>query len=383
MGVCFDYLRNGISYFRKLSCEYLKLSLSPTHSLEEGELGWNADEGCAQIGLPGGNVILQIGQEVMVPRRVKNNSGVDIKNGNLVYISGGDGNNAYVTLAQADAHATSCGTIAMATEDIDDGAKGYCTTFGLVRGETAQPIDTSSYSAGDLLFLSASTAGAFTDTMPVHPNYVVRAGFVFKSHASEGVVLVRIDDATSAQCVAGGDTVVYDDIQTSISNIRVPASNAPTERLYNGGVGGGVTFPFLGFSVSDYLYFDMQTPHAALINSILEQHLHITTPTDGSGSRFKFQLDVIACPINGTWAVPTGSPFTAEKTMDSDLTDTQMYFDVADIPAVNTTVSTLYKCKLTRIAATQDEYGGEVYVSFLDGHYQKDSLGSRSETSKS
>ena len=379
--ICIDEVTDNQLYFETLKAITLGYDLTNTTTPTEGQTNWNSTDGALQTGLAGGNVVLQHGMEVVVPRRVKNTSGADIANGDLVYITGGSGNNAYIAKADASTHATSCGTIAMATEDIDDNAFGWCTTFGLVRGSEAQPIDTSSYSAGDVLFLS-TTAGAFTDTMPVHPNYVVRCGFVFRSHATEGVILVRIDDATSATCIAGGDTIVYDDIQVGISNIRIPPSSAPTERLYNGGIGGGVTFPFLGFAVNDYLYFDMQTPHSALINSILESHIHYTTPGNGTGDKFKFQLDLIACPIGGNWAVPTGSPFTAERTMDSDDSNSQMYFDIADIPAVNSTVSTLYKCKLTRIAASADEYAGEVYVSFLDGHYQKDSLGSRNETSK-
>lgn len=68
--------------------------------------------------------------------------------------------------------------------------------------------------------------------------------------------------------------------------------------------------------------------------------------------------------------------------MTSDLSNTQHYFQLANIPASNTTVSTIYKCKLTRIAATADEYAGEIYVTGIDCHYKKDSLGSRNETSK-
>jgi hypothetical protein len=313
---------------------------------------------------------------------VKNSTGADMSNGDLVYISGGSGVNVNVTLAKGDASATAEPTIAMLTEDIPNNGQGWATAFGLVRGSTAQPIDTSSYSVGDVLYLSAATAGAWTDTMPAHPNYSSRIGTVFRSHATEGVIFVNIEEPICARKIAGGEDAVWDDVQVGISNIRIPPSSAPTERLYAAGIGSGVTFPFLGFAVNDYLYFDIQTPHSMLISSVLDSHIHYTTPSDGTGSRFRFQLDVIASPINGTWAVPTGSPFTSEKVMGADDSTSQQYFEIAEIPAVNTTVSTLYKCKLTRIAATQDEYGAEVYVSFLDSHYQKDSLGSRNETSK-
>jgi hypothetical protein len=348
----------------------------------EGRMFWDSTAGTVSVGMPGGEVNLQVGQEMFLPRRVKNKSGVDMKNGQLVYMSGGSGVNVYVTLARADAHDTAHPTIAMLTEDIDDNATGYATTFGLVRGSTAQPINTSAYDPGDVLYLDPSTAGAFTGTMPVHPNYVVTVGQVFRKHASEGSIVAKIGAHTTASEIAGGDDIVYDDIQVGISNIRIPVANAPTERLYAGGIGSGVTFPFLGFAVNDYIYFDVQTSHSMLISSMLDQHIHYLTPTDGTGSRFQFQLDVIVSPIGGTWSAPTGTPFTAEKTMTTDDSTTQKYFEIAEIPASNTTVSTVYKCKLTRIAATQDEYAGEVYLTGVDAHYQKDSLGSRSETSK-
>jgi hypothetical protein len=177
---------------------------------------------------------------------------------------------------------------------------------------------------------------------------------------------------------------VYDDMQVGISNIRVPASNFPTERLFAHGIGGGVTFPSLGFAVNDYLYFDIQSSHSMKLSTIMDSHIHYCTPTDGSGTpdRFQFQLDVIAAPIDGTYAVPSGSPYTAEHTIAADYTTLHKLFEIADIAAINTTVSTLYKCKLTRIAATQDEYAGEVYVDFIDSHYQKDTVGSRIEDLK-
>jgi len=357
--------------------DYIDFDTAATPTHQEGRLHWNGEDGTLEVGMPGGTVAQQLGQEIFVPRRVKNTTASTMSNGSLVYISGGTGTNAIVSLAKADDLSTSSTTIAMLTEDVAAGGFGWATSFGLVR-----EVNTSAYSAGDQLFLSASSAGGFTDTMPTHPNTVVRIGKVFRSHATEGIVLIDIEPPITAKCVAGEGGVVWDDIQVGISNIRVPTAKAPTERLYNAGIGGGVTFPFLGFAVNDYLYFDVQTPHAMLLNSILDQHLHFTTPTDGTGSRFQFQLDVIACPIDGTWSVPTGSPFTAERTMSTDDSASQRYFEIATVPASNTTVSTLYKCKLTRIAATADEYAGEVYVSFLDGHYQKDSLGSRNETSK-
>jgi len=170
---------------------------------------------------------------------------------------------------------------------------------------------------------------------------------------------------------------LYDDLQVSISNVKVPTSGAPTERLYAFGIGGGVTFPVLGFALNNYMYFDVQTRHEGKLNAIIDNHIHFTLPnTTNIGDKFKFQLDVIAAGIDIQWAVPTGSPFSAEYTVATNDNTYHRLKDIADIPAVNSTVSTVYKCKLTRIAASANEYASEVYVSFTDCHYQKDRLGS-------
>ena len=87
------------------------------------------------------------------------------------------------------------------------------------------------------------------------------------------------------------------------------------------------------------------------LSTVLDNHIHYITPTDGTGDRFQFQLDVIAAAIEGTWAVPTGSPFTSEETMAGDYSNSHRLLELADIPAVNTTVSTIFKCRLERIAA--------------------------------
>jgi len=154
------------------------------------------------------------------------------------------------------------------------------------------------------------------------------------------------------------------------------------KRLYDGGT-GGVTFPFLGFAVNDYLYFDIQTSHSMKLNTIMDNHIHFSLPnTTNIGDKFQFQVDVMAAGMDTAWAVPAGSPFTAEHTIVANDDTYHRLKDIADIDASNDTVSTIYKCKLTRIAASANEYGSEVYVTFIDCHYQKNTIGSRQEYAK-
>jgi len=183
--------------------------------------------------------------------------------------------------------------------------------------------------------------------------------------------------------IIGGD-FTYDDMQGSINNLQIPAANYPDPALYNMGVGGGVTFPVLGFAVGEYIFFDVQTSHSMKLNTILDYHIHYILPnTTDVGHKFKFQLDVVAAGIDGVFAVPTGSPFVVEHVVSANDNTTHRLLDIAEIPASNTTVSSLYRFKLTRIASAATQYASDVYLLFNDCHYQIDRVGSLIEKGKS
>lgn len=178
------------------------------------------------------------------------------------------------------------------------------------------------------------------------------------------------------------DKVVYEDLQVSINNISKGAS-APTDRFYDHGIASGVAFPVLGFAKGNYVWFDVQTSHSMKLNTVLDNHIHFVLPdTTNIGDKIVWQLDVVVAGIGETWAVPTGSPFTSTHTVAADDNTKHRLLEIGDIPASNSTVSTVYKCKLTRIDGTATEYASEVYLEFTDCHYQKDTIGSRQEGAK-
>ena len=147
----------------------------------EGRLHWDMVSQTLELGMPGGDVRLQIGQEMHM--RVKNDSGGDITNGQAVYVDGATGNFPTIALARADE--TGKATIALATEDIDDGQFGYITTRGMVRD-----IDTDSFGiAGTLVWLS-DTPGALQAYPAGGTSRNNVAGMVIKKHATEGVIVV-------------------------------------------------------------------------------------------------------------------------------------------------------------------------------------------------
>lgn len=172
---------------------------------------------------------------------------------------------------------------------------------------------------------------------------------------------------------------VWDDMQVNISLGRVPASNAPSWTTYNFGVAGGLAFAVLGFGINEYLDFTIQSSHSMQLNTVMDTHIHYVTPTNDSGKRIKFQLDAVAAAVNTTFAVPTGSPYSAEIVLGAASASTHGLLEIGELAAVNSSVSTIYLCRLTRISASANDYGSDVYVTYIDCHYEKDSLGSETE----
>lgn len=164
---------------------HIDFDLNHAQDAQEGRMLWNSDDGTISIGMPGGNVTLQVGQEQLV--RCYNNSGVNILNGDAVIEFGSHANRPSIKKALATVDDTILG---LATEDIDDGHYGYVNIQGLVRG-----LNTVGFSEGDILYLSDVTDGLVVNTMPTAPNYVVKVGECLVSDGSNGVILVSIRSA--------------------------------------------------------------------------------------------------------------------------------------------------------------------------------------------
>jgi hypothetical protein len=165
---------------------YIDFDLEDGVPPAEGRLKWNVEDGTLEVGMPGGNVNLQIGQEQLI--RATNGQGAQINNGKVVYVSGATGANPEIKLASNLVNSQARATIGVATEDIAAGQKGFITTFGIVRD-----FDTSMAAAGRPVFLG-ETPGELVGTQPTNPSNVIFVGIVIRSHPIEGELLVTIRD---------------------------------------------------------------------------------------------------------------------------------------------------------------------------------------------
>jgi hypothetical protein len=109
----------------------------------------------------------------------------------VVYISGASGNKALVTKAQANSESTSSGTFAVISASISNNHNGTA----VVAGELGK-LDTTAFAEGATLYLSPTTAGAFTTTKPVAPNHIVYVATVTRVHANQGTIEVRIQNGS-------------------------------------------------------------------------------------------------------------------------------------------------------------------------------------------
>ena len=173
---------DGLDVAHLANVDYIDFDLTYMDGSEEGRLQWNNTDGTLEVGMPGGNVTLQIGQEHLV--RCRNETGNTINNGSVLYISGQSGNKPLVALSQADDKSTAI-VFGMATEDILHNSDGYATVVGQVRS-----INTNGLVEGSYVFLSANTAGGMEIFPATAPNLKARVGYCLRTHNSEGVILV-------------------------------------------------------------------------------------------------------------------------------------------------------------------------------------------------
>ena len=159
------------------SATYVQLNTAGGGATAVGKMQWDTTWNGPQIGMGGGNVNLQIGQETLI--YVYNNTGSTITDGQVVYVTGSQGQRLKVGLAQANSDSTSATILGMVTESIANNSSGFVTTQGMVN-----QINTSGFADGALIYLSPTTPGAWTATKPQAPQHLVQVGYVVKGGSS-------------------------------------------------------------------------------------------------------------------------------------------------------------------------------------------------------
>jgi len=169
-----------------LNVNNINFNTGSSYTPVEGRLGWDSGEGTLQLGLEGGNVTYALGEQLL--QYVYNAEATTLNKGEVVLVSGSQGNTIAVKRANNSGDPSSAGTLGFAAEAIAAGANGWVITEGPLRN-----LNTIGLVAGGLVFLG-STPGTYTQNAITAPSHSVRLGYVQRVHASVGSIFVKIDN---------------------------------------------------------------------------------------------------------------------------------------------------------------------------------------------
>jgi hypothetical protein len=191
----------------------------------EGRLSWDNTDGTLDIGLKGGNISLQVGQEQVV--RVVNKTDGNLLKSEYKVVrirrtdeGGAQGQRLAIRLSQANNDPNSVDTLGLVAEDINDNQEGYIITSGLLHNiNTTGTLQSETWYDGDVLYLSPTVAGALTNIKPIAPNHTVIVGFVVYAHNNQGKIFVKVDNGyeidelhnvrINTSSLAVGDLLIY------------------------------------------------------------------------------------------------------------------------------------------------------------------------------
>lgn len=188
-----------------------------------GQVTWNATEGTLDVGLNGGTVVLQVGEETLY--RVSNFSGVTIPNGSLVCYAGTTGNSGKLKVALWDGSQPANTILGLTTDEIAQGETGFVTHFGKVRGiQTNGGNYGETWVDGDILY--ADPAGGLTKVKPEAPDTKSTIAVVINAHGSNGTLFCRPqvasnlddDDLVELTSLANGDILQYNSTSGRFEN---------------------------------------------------------------------------------------------------------------------------------------------------------------------
>jgi hypothetical protein len=212
--------------------------LGNTSGVNTGDQTFTSDDGSIVLTEVGSNtdlsvVFSQSTSNVLVA--VRNSTGATLLKGTVVYITGATGQISTVSKAIAVGDATSAQTLGLITADLNNNSNGTVTIIGLING-----IDTSAYTDGDQLYLSATVAGGFTNVKQYAPNHLVYIGIVEYAHAVNGKIFVKVQNGyeldelhnVSARTPSNRDSIIYNSTtelweQDQVTKSDVGLSNVP------------------------------------------------------------------------------------------------------------------------------------------------------------
>lgn len=298
---------------------------TPTGTTGVAVMRWNDADGTVDLGMKGGNVTLQIGQELLT--RVVNKTGSDLLEANYqaVRISGAQGNRLKVDLAQANNDPNSAETLGIVTETIIDNDEGFITTSGLVRGiNTTGSLQSETWADGDMLYLSGTVAGQLTNIKPTAPIHTVIMGYVVRAHITQGQIYVKVDNGyeldelhnVAISSPTNGQVLTYNSATSLWSNVT-PTAGSTTQifafQLANVAAANATTWVGIGVTGgSNESTSTLIMPVACTLSDMYT--MHYTTAQPATGAQIftvrKNGVDTALVITIAAGSAPTTTPYS-------------------------------------------------------------------------
>lgn len=178
--------RPGFVMPRSFSIDYIDWDQNPPASAQTARMEWSSADDTLNLHHSDG-VTQQMGQELY--GRILNNTGSLIPNGSCLGIN--PATNSYV-LFTADGTLSPITIVGVSTQDIPNGANGRITVWGRVRdiNTTGVPFG-ETWLAGQILYVSTTIPGGFTNVKPTAPSLSMPIAQVVTVNATTGQIAVR------------------------------------------------------------------------------------------------------------------------------------------------------------------------------------------------
>ena len=300
----------------QLSTGQVTFDQTPTGSAGVGVMRWNNTDGTLDVGLKGGNVTLQVGQEQVI-RAVNGAASTLLESEyNVVKVTGAQGQRLQVELAQANSDSNSTTAIGIVTEDINKNQEGFITTSGQVRGiNTTGSLQGESWDDGDVLYLSPTVPGGITNVKPITPAHLITVGYVEYAHHNNGKIFVKVDNGYEID-------ELHDVKVTNVTDGQILTYNSTGGYWENTTAApGGVTSVVAGDSIS----VSSATGDVTITNDAPDQIVAITgqngTSVTGTYPNFTVDSSSLESDISAEAATRASADTTLQANIDSEETD--------------------------------------------------------------
>lgn len=191
-GIAVTYVYTGSTWRSYYQTEdehfdFIQFDTTADEAPETGKLYWNATRQALSLGLDNSGLTVELGQTNAIVVRDEDNAG--LTKGEVVYTVGSTGVTQRVRPAQANLESKSSKTFGMIAKTVTGGNSSFCVTNGYV-----SRLNTLAYAEGASLWLSPTTPGGYTTTKPQAPDHAVYIGVCIRSHATQGIIYVSIQN---------------------------------------------------------------------------------------------------------------------------------------------------------------------------------------------